>query len=154
MSKSEKIIINKPGGRERIEIGITEYKGKEYLDIRNFYRDAESGEYKPSPKGVSVPVEMSKKLSRAVRKVGEPYFDLVPEEPKEKKAKTKKAKEDQNEIEPVSKKKKGKKIAIEDDDDDREPLTEIDDEDRPEPQKRKTDFPARSDKKKTKKKKA
>lgn len=72
-----KVIIKKAGGRERIEISISEFKGRQFLDIRNYYR-AEGGEWKPTPKGLTIPVELSKSAWRGIKKVAEPFFDLLP----------------------------------------------------------------------------
>lgn len=72
----EKVIIKK-SGRERIEVSVTEFKGRKFLDIRNYYR-TEEGEWKPSPKGIMIPVESSKKVWRGIKKVAEPFFDLLP----------------------------------------------------------------------------
>lgn len=91
----EKVIIKKAGGRERIEISVSEFKKRKFLDIRNYYR-TEDGEWKPSPKGITIPVEHSKKVWRGIKKVAEQFFDLLPppgeEEKAEKAASKKKAK--------------------------------------------------------------
>ena len=38
---------------ERIRIQRTEYKGKDLIDLRVFYQDKRTGEWKPSPKGIT-----------------------------------------------------------------------------------------------------
>ena len=38
---------------ERIKIQRTEYKGKDLIDLRVFYQDKRTGEWKPSPKGIT-----------------------------------------------------------------------------------------------------
>ena len=73
----EKAIIKKAGGRERIEISVSEFKNRKFLDIRNYYR-TEDGDWKPSPKGVTIPVEDSKKVWRGIKKVASEFFDLLP----------------------------------------------------------------------------
>lgn len=40
---------------ERLRIEIKTYKGKEYLDIRTYFKD-ENGSWKPTKKGVTVPL--------------------------------------------------------------------------------------------------
>ncbi|MBU1050209.1 transcriptional coactivator p15/PC4 family protein [Candidatus Bipolaricaulota bacterium] len=40
----------------RIHIRISRFKDRDYLDIRNYYED-DAGEWKPTRKGISVPVE-------------------------------------------------------------------------------------------------
>ena len=39
-----------------IKIGVTEYNGKKYVDIRKYYKD-ESGEEKPTKKGITMSPE-------------------------------------------------------------------------------------------------
>lgn len=43
--------------REEIQIKKVEKKGKEYIDIRVFWSDGTSDDFKPSQKGVAIPVE-------------------------------------------------------------------------------------------------
>lgn len=45
----------------RIHIRISEFKDHDYLDIRNYYED-EAGEWKPTRKGIAVPVEFYDEL--------------------------------------------------------------------------------------------
>ena len=40
----------------RIHIRISRFKDRDYLDIRNYYED-DAGEWKPTRKGIAVPVE-------------------------------------------------------------------------------------------------
>lgn len=44
------------GWNEKIIFGISEYKGKEYANIRIYYEDDE-GEWKPTKKGVTIALE-------------------------------------------------------------------------------------------------
>lgn len=74
---SSRAIIKK-NGRERVEVSISEFKGRKFLDIRNYYYDSDTEEWKPTQKGVNVPVEMAHELFRAVKKVGKAFFDLAP----------------------------------------------------------------------------
>ncbi len=41
----------------RIHIRISRFKDRDYLDIRNYYED-DAGEWKPTRKGIAVPVEV------------------------------------------------------------------------------------------------
>ncbi|MFC2095752.1 transcriptional coactivator p15/PC4 family protein [Candidatus Bipolaricaulota bacterium] len=45
----------------RIHIRISEFKDRDYLDIRNYYED-EAGEWKPTRKGIAIPVEFYDEL--------------------------------------------------------------------------------------------
>lgn len=53
--------------KEVIRIEISEFKGKNYLNIRLWYM-SEDGEYKPSPKGISLPVSKAENISEALKK--------------------------------------------------------------------------------------
>ena len=44
------------GWNEKIVFGVSEFKGKNYANIRIFYEDDE-GEWKPTKKGISVNLE-------------------------------------------------------------------------------------------------
>ncbi len=50
---------------EKIRIQRTKYKGKDLLDIRVFY-EAENGEWKPSPKGITFKVELLEDIISAL----------------------------------------------------------------------------------------
>lgn len=56
--------------RDQIRIGLNEYQGKQYLDLRQFYK-SEGNEWKPSPKGLTVPVDLYPELLRGVLLLGE-----------------------------------------------------------------------------------
>jgi len=45
----------------RIHVRISRFKERDYLDIRNFY-ETEDGEWKPTRKGIAVPVEFYDEL--------------------------------------------------------------------------------------------
>jgi hypothetical protein len=49
----------------RIHVRISRFKERDYLDIRNFYED-EGGEWKPTRKGIAVPVEFYDELMKAL----------------------------------------------------------------------------------------
>jgi len=53
------------GLENRIHIRISRFKERDYLDIRNFYQD-EAGEWKPTRKGIAVPVEFYDELMDAL----------------------------------------------------------------------------------------
>jgi phosphopantothenoylcysteine synthetase/decarboxylase len=48
--------------REEIQIKKVEKKGKEYIDIRVFWSDGTSDDFKPSQKGVAIPTEHLEEL--------------------------------------------------------------------------------------------
>jgi hypothetical protein len=45
----------------RIHIRLSKFRDRDYLDIRNFY-EAEDGEWKPTRKGIAVPVDLYDEL--------------------------------------------------------------------------------------------
>ncbi len=56
--------------RDQIRIGLNEYKEKQYLDIRQFYRGDEN-DWKPTSKGVTIPVDLYPELLRGVLLLGD-----------------------------------------------------------------------------------
>lgn len=105
MSNAASEIIPKAGNRERIELGLSDFKGKTYLSIRTYYRDLETQEFKPSPKGLAIPADIVEAVRDAVNKLADQL-----------------AQSTQSNATPVKSKTKT-----------RTPLAEIDDEDRPDP---------------------
>ena len=55
---------------EQIRLSLSEYSGTEYIDIRSFYLDRESEEYKPSRRGVTLPPSAFPELLRGVIELG------------------------------------------------------------------------------------
>lgn len=55
----------------KIVVQLSEYKGKTGLDIRYFYLDKATGEFRPSPKGCSIPVDQIRTLRIRLRKLHE-----------------------------------------------------------------------------------
>lgn len=55
-------------GTEIIRINVNEFKGRKYLDIRNFYKGAD-GEYLPTKKGISIPLELKDKVLEAIKEL-------------------------------------------------------------------------------------
>lgn len=53
---------------ERIRIQKTEYKGKEYIDMRVFYQD-KNGNWKPSPKGITFSPGLLKDIIAGLREL-------------------------------------------------------------------------------------
>ena len=49
----------------RIHVRLSRFKERDYLDIRNFY-ETEDGEWKPTRKGIAVPVEFYDELMGAL----------------------------------------------------------------------------------------
>lgn len=53
--------------REQIRIEATEYKGQDLVDIRVYYQDQTSGEWKPSKKGIAFKVELLPEVIKALQ---------------------------------------------------------------------------------------
>lgn len=56
------------GGGEVIRVEVTEFKGNKYLNIRVWYTDKETGDLKPTQKGVAVKPEQYALLKEAIDK--------------------------------------------------------------------------------------
>ena len=52
----------------RIKTSIQKFGGKLYLDIRHYYK-SKDGEWLPTKKGITIPVELTDKFSRRLRKM-------------------------------------------------------------------------------------
>ncbi len=64
--------------REIIRIEVSEFKGKELINLRQWYYHVE-GEYRPTQKGVALDISKYKELKEAVDKIGQ-YIDDKKEE--------------------------------------------------------------------------
>jgi hypothetical protein len=53
---------------QEIRIYIQRWKGRDYLHVRTWYREHPLDDFKPTKKGVSVPVKMIGDLRRAIDK--------------------------------------------------------------------------------------
>ena len=49
----------------RIHVRLSRFRERDYLDIRNFY-ETDDGEWKPTRKGIAIPVEMYDELVGAI----------------------------------------------------------------------------------------
>lgn len=52
-----------------VGISLTTFKGKTYVDIRKFYSTSEDPNWKPTPKGVSVPLSHFNKVYQKLRRL-------------------------------------------------------------------------------------
>ena len=50
----------------RIYVRLSRFRERDYLDIRNFY-ETDDGEWKPTRKGVAIPVELYGELMAALK---------------------------------------------------------------------------------------
>jgi len=56
----------------RIHVRLSRFRDRDYLDMRNFY-ETDDGEWKPTRKGIAVPVELYAELMEAL-KAAEPLI--------------------------------------------------------------------------------
>lgn len=56
--------------REIIRVEVSEFKGKELINLRIWYQTFE-GDYKPTQKGITLDISQFAELEKAVRKIGE-----------------------------------------------------------------------------------
>jgi len=52
-----------------IKVQKVNYKGRDYIDIRKFYQDYETGEWRPTPKGISFDPEILQEIIKALQKL-------------------------------------------------------------------------------------
>tara|TARA_Y100000588_G_C13349409_1_gene541712 strand:- start:19 stop:318 length:300 start_codon:yes stop_codon:yes gene_type:complete len=55
---------------EQVRISLSEYSGNEYIDIRSFYLDRGSSEFKPTRRGVTLPTSAFPELLQGVIELG------------------------------------------------------------------------------------
>jgi len=53
---------------EQVQVSLSKYKGKNYADIRIYYK-ADDGEYRPTKKGITVSPTQLPELGEAIRKL-------------------------------------------------------------------------------------
>ena len=53
---------------EQVQVSLSKYKGKTYVDLRIYYR-ASDGEYRPTKKGITMSPDLLPELGEAVRKL-------------------------------------------------------------------------------------
>jgi hypothetical protein len=69
MSDASKTVhVFQKNALEEVRASISHYKGKQYMDLRVYYK-ADDGEYKPSKKGITLVPDLLKELEEAVKKL-------------------------------------------------------------------------------------
>jgi hypothetical protein len=54
--------------REMLKVQIQTFRGQEYVDVRAWIKDEASGEYRATPKGLTIHVELLPELIAALEK--------------------------------------------------------------------------------------
>lgn len=71
MSGRDDLIASVPRNRGAIQVRWREFKGHDLCDVRQWYLDPETGELKPSPKGVSLRPEEIREVAAALLQTAE-----------------------------------------------------------------------------------
>lgn len=67
MDKEQIVVEFERGAGQKVVVRRTEFKGKEYLDLRQFF-EGDDGQWLPTKKGVSLPWELRSALIEALQK--------------------------------------------------------------------------------------
>ncbi len=71
MSKETQMIHSFPkNALEEIRVSISHYRGKQYIDLRVYYK-TDDGEFHPSKKGVTLSPDLFPELEEAVNRLRE-----------------------------------------------------------------------------------
>lgn len=62
--------------RERVQVSFSTFKGYDLLDMRLYYRDPKTEEWKPTPKGVTV--QRNRETVEALRDALTKVLELIP----------------------------------------------------------------------------
>ena len=71
MSGRDDLICSVPRNRGAVQVRRREFKGRDLCDVRQWYLDAETGELKPSPKGVSLRPEEIREVAAGLLQTAE-----------------------------------------------------------------------------------
>ena len=71
MAKEPQLVHSFPKNPlEEVRASLTEFKGKQYVDLRIYYR-GDDGEYHPSKKGLTIALELFPEIEEAIQKLRE-----------------------------------------------------------------------------------
>lgn len=75
MSNADFQLIGEIAKNRRDTVRVTQrtFKGYDLIDIRVWYEDSNTGELKPSPKGISLKLELLPELLEVLGKIGETH---------------------------------------------------------------------------------
>jgi hypothetical protein len=65
MAEDKVVAQFKRNPTEEVRVGIKEFKGRRYIDLRIYYTD-DKGEWKPTKKGISLATDFMPELKQAV----------------------------------------------------------------------------------------
>ena len=58
-------------GHEQVYVRLRAYEGHPLIDVRIWYQDKQTEEWKPSPKGISISVDHYEELRAAIERIDE-----------------------------------------------------------------------------------
>ena len=79
MAQKEETVILPRSKTEMVHVALSEFRGKFGIDIR-IYFITESGEWRPTKRGVRIPIEQKDDLVAAIETVSELYVEEEQEE--------------------------------------------------------------------------
>jgi hypothetical protein len=65
------VAVLQKNAREQVHIRLKVFQGHELIDVRIWYPDRETEEWKPSSKGIAVSTELYDALVEAIHRVGD-----------------------------------------------------------------------------------
>ncbi len=75
MAKEARVVHSFPKNPlEEVRASITVFKGKEYVDLRVYYK-GDDGDYHPSKKGLTLSLDLFSELEEGVKKLREEIGD-------------------------------------------------------------------------------
>ena len=71
MVENQRLVVEfQKNSQEMLKVHLQTYKGQEYVDIRAWIKNETSGEYKATPKGLTINVELLPELMGALERAG------------------------------------------------------------------------------------
>lgn len=58
------------GPNRQVRITISEYRGNSYFDIRNYYLEKKTGNFLPTQKGITIPIQLYRELLNGLIETG------------------------------------------------------------------------------------
>jgi hypothetical protein len=77
MSDNERTVVHvfEKGAGQRIEASISTYKDQTYADVRTYF-EGDGGEWKPTKKGITVPLDLLGELEASVQALRQAVGEL------------------------------------------------------------------------------
>ena len=83
-SQDNHLVYSFPKGKgEEIQVAIRTFKGKHYIDLRQWFQGKNEATFLPTKKGVSFPLELITELRKAVERLSKAVVKFQVKEPDE-----------------------------------------------------------------------